>query len=278
MPTSPSPSGRMPTIYIPHGGGPCFFMEWSPPHIWDSMRAFLEGLAASLPRRPRAILMVSAHWEAAAFTVGSGESLPLIYDYYGFPPHTYELTYPARGDPALAARAQALLTGAGLPTASDAERGYDHGMFIPLKLIYPDADIPVAQLSLHASYDPVTHLAAGRALAPLRDDDVLILGSGMSFHNLPGLRDPAFLARVQEVSDAFDGWLTDTVTDPDAGARDAALTGWTAAPSARLAHPPRAEEHLLPLFLAAGAAGTDVGARVFSDYVGMGRVSAFRFG
>ena len=268
----------MPTIYIPHGGGPCFFMDWSPPRVWDSMRAFLEGLAASLPVRPRAILLVSAHWEASAFTVGSGENPPLIYDYYGFPPHTYELTYPAPGDPVLAARARALLAGAGLAAAEDAARGYDHGVFIPLKLVFPGADIPIVQLSLNADYDPDAHIAAGRALAPLRDEGVLILGSGMSFHNLPGLRDPAFMARVAEYSDGFDAWLTAAATHQDTGARDAALAEWTAAPFARQAHPPRGEDHLLPLFVAAGAAGEDLGARIFSDHIGLGRVSAFRFG
>ena len=278
MPNKPASTSRMPTIFIPHGGGPCFFMDWNPPHVWDSMRVFLEHLAASLPTRPRAILLVSAHWEAPAFTVGSGQNLPLIYDYYGFPPHTYELTYPAPGDPALAERVRGLLAGAGLAAAEDVARGYDHGVFIPLKLVFPDADIPVVQLSLRADYDPEAHIAAGRALAPLRDEGVLILGSGMSFHNLPGMRDAAFMARVAEYSDAFDAWLTVAATDRDTVTRNAALADWTQAPFARQAHPPRGEDHLLPLFVAAGAAGEDVGARIFSDHVGLGRVSAFRFG
>jgi len=261
----------MPTLYIPHGGGPCFFMDWNPPHAWDRMAAFLRGLAATLPQRPSAIVLVSGHWLEADFAVTGAAQPDLIYDYYGFPPHTYELTYPAPGAPALAARVTAALSKAGFGTHIDPVRGYDHGVFIPLKLVFPDADVPIIQLSLRRDMDAAAHLAVGRALAPLRDEGVLILGSGMSFHNMRAYGDP----RSTGPSEQFDAWLTQTV-EGDAERRDALLAQWDQAPSARFSHPPRAEEHLLPLMVAAGAA-QGPGQRVFSDIVMATRVSAFRF-
>src|SRR5262249_28439343 len=157
---------------IPHGAGPCFFMDWTrgPPDTWDKTADWLKGLIAGLPERPKAILGVSGHWEAPEFTVGSGPRPELIYDYYGFPEETYRLRFDAPGSPALAARARELLSAAGLPNAEDPQRGWDHGIFVPLKLASPDADIPVVQLSLRSDLDPEAHLAAGRALAPLRDE------------------------------------------------------------------------------------------------------------
>jgi len=263
----------MPTWFIPHGGGPCFFMDWNPPHAWDRMADFLKGLAATLPARPRAIVMVSAHWLESAFSVSSGAHPDLIYDYHGFPPHTYALRYPAPGEPALAARVAGLLEAAGLPAQQDASRGFDHGMFIPMLLMFPGADIPVVQLSLSTTLDPALHLAAGQALQALRDEGVLIIGSGMSYHNMRGYGDP----RSGPISDDFDAWLTGAVQAAPAQ-RQQSLTDWAAAPSARLCHPPRAEEHLLPLMVAAGAAGQDPGQKVFSDRVMETTLSAFRFG
>jgi len=263
---------RMPTLYIPHGGGPCFFMDWDPPDTWTRMRGFLEGVAATLPQRPRAIVLVSAHWLEPAFTLTSAPQPALIYDYYGFPPHTYQLRYDARGDPRLAARLAEMLGQAGLPARQDASRGFDHGMFIPLKLVFPRADVPVVQLSLRSDLDPLAHLAAGRALAPLRDEGVLLIGSGMSFHNMRGYGD----ARFGPVSEAFDGWLTATVESAPAQ-RHVALLHWAEAPSARQSHPPHAEEHLIPLMVAAGAAGDGAGQRIFSDRVMETVISAYRF-
>lgn len=264
---------RMPTWFIPHGGGPCFFMDWNPPHAWDRMATFLKGLQHTLPRRPRAIVMVSAHWQTPGFSVTSGATPELIYDYYGFPPHTYQLRYPAPGEPQLAAQLVDLLGQATQPAQVDAERGFDHGMFIPLMLMFPDADIPVVQLSLRDSLDPAVHLQAGQALASLRDDGVLIVGSGMSFHNMRGYGDPRF----GPISDEFDNWLTGAVESAPSQ-RAQLLTDWAQAPSARLCHPPRAEEHLLPLMVVAGAAGEDAGRRVFSDRVMETTLSAFSFG
>jgi aromatic ring-opening dioxygenase catalytic subunit (LigB family) len=264
---------RLPTFFIPHGGGPCFFMAWNPPGIWDRMADFLRGLADTLPQPPQAILLVTAHWLATDFTVSSGERPGMIFDYHGFPPHTYELSYPAPGEPALASRVQSLLSGAGLSTHADSARGFDHGTFIPLLLMFPQADVPVVQLSLRRDLDPQAHLDAGRALAPLRDEGVLIVGSGMSFHNMRGYGDPRF----GPVSDAFDAWLTESVQAPPS-ARTQALAAWEQAPQARLCHPPRAEEHLLPLMVAAGAATDSPGHKVFSDRVMETTLSAFRFG
>ena len=264
---------RMPTWFVPHGGGPCFFMDWNPPHAWNRMGDFLKGLASTLPQRPKAILMVSAHWLESSFDVTSGAAPELIYDYYGFPPHTYLLNYPAPGEPQLAARIAALLGQAGLPSKVNPSRGFDHGMFIPLMLMFPDADIPVVQLSLNSNLDPQIHLQLGQALTTLRDEGVLIVGSGMSFHNMRGYGDPRF----GPISDEFDGWLTDAVqAEPEQ--RRQALIDWAQAPSARMSHPPRAEEHLLPLMVAAGAASADKGQRVFSDRVMETTLSAFSFG
>ena len=268
----PSPA-RMPALFIPHGAGPCFFMDWEPRDAWDRMAAYLRGIPAELPCTPRAIVVISAHWLEHDVAVTSGAQPGLIYDYTGFPPQTYALRYPAPGEPALAARLAALLRDAGIRASTNATRGFDHGVFIPLLLMFPEARIPVVQLSLKASLDPAAHLAIGQALQPLRDDRVLIVGSGMSFHNMRGYGDPRFAP----VSDDFDRWLTEAV-EAEPATRERMLTGWEAAPAARLCHPPRAEEHLIPLMVAAGAAGPDPGAKVFSDRVMQTTLSAFRFG
>lgn len=261
---------KFPSYFIPHGGGPCFFMDWDPPDTWTGMERFLRGLADELPR-PRAVVVVSAHWEEGAFTVNAAARPPLLYDYSGFPAHTYRLRYPAPGAPVLAQQLQSLLHDAGLPAAQRSDRGFDHGVFIPFLLIYPQADVPIVQLSLRRGLDPAEHLRAGRALAPLREDGVLIVGSGMSYHNLQAMFAPA----LRRDAARFDDWLHDAVTQP-AAQRDAALADWARAPAARAAHP--REEHLLPLMVAAGAAGADVGRRVYAETVMGVPISAWRFG
>ena len=263
---------RMPTWFIPHGAGPCFFMDWTPPGIWDPMATFLRGIAATLPQRPRAVVMVSAHWLSQDFAVTAGAAPDLIFDYHGFPPHTYELSYPAPGAPALAERVQALLANAGLASHADASRGFDHGMFVPLLLMFPDAYLPVVQMSLRQDLDPQAHLAAGQAMEALRDEGVLIVGSGMSFHHMRAYGDP----RYGPVSEVFDAWLTQACQAP-AAQRSSALAAWEHAPQARQCHPPQAEEHLLPLMVAAGAAPRGQGRKVFSDRVMQTTLSAFRF-
>ena len=263
----------MPTVFVPHGAGPCFFMDWPPAGTWDHMRDWLADLASHVGGRPRALVVVSAHWEAPEFTVNTHPAPALLFDYSGFPPHTYALTWPAPGAPALAARIQTLLAAAGIASAQEQMRGIDHGVFIPMKVAFPEADIPVVQLSLRMGLDPAEHTAMGRALAPLRGEGVLIVGSGMSFHNMRRFRREGGVADPDSI--LFDRWLAQTVALP-AKARDAQLIDWARAPGGLASHP--REEHLLPLHVVAGAAGTDAGRRVFEDHV-MGSVqSAYVFG
>jgi aromatic ring-opening dioxygenase catalytic subunit (LigB family) len=260
-----------PTLFIPHGGGPCFFMDWNPPDTWKKMGAWLASLPGTIGVTPRAVVAISGHWESGEFAVTGSAHPPLIYDYQGFPPHTYQLRYDAPGAPELGQQIVELLGGAGFAALVDSGRGFDHGVFIPFKVIYPKADIPVVQLSLKSGLDPQAHLEVGRFLQPLRKQGVLIVGSGMSYHNLRG-----FGEQVGPASDEFDQWLTGAVCAPEAKVRNQKLERWQTAPRARLAHP--REEHLLPLMVAAGAAGHDVGRRIFSDRVMGVTVSAYRFG
>lgn len=263
---------RQPAIFLPHGGGPCFFMDWTwgPADTWHATQHFLEGLAATLPEAPKAILMVSGHWEEPAFTASAAAQPELIFDYSGFPEHTYQVSWPAPGAPDLARRAVDLLAQAGLPSALSPDRGFDHGVFVPMKVAFPEAKIPVATLSLSASLDPALHLAAGRALSALRDEGVLIVASGMSFHNLRGYLRPETVERAR----AFDAWLTQAVESP-AAQRTALLTRWREAPFAAYAHP--REEHLIPLMVAAGAGGDAPGKRIFGDEPMGAALSAYRF-
>ena len=274
MTTTHTPTARMPALFIPHGAGPCFFMDWNPRDAWEPTAAFLRSIPASLPAPPKAIVLVTAHWLAPQPCLCAAPLPGLFFDYYGFPPHTSEVTYPAPGARGVAARVAGLLADAGLPAVLDAQRGYDHGTFIPLKVAFPDADVPVLQLSLLSSLDAAEHLRLGQALAPLRDEGVLIIGSGMSYHNMRGYGDP----RSTPIAAEFDRWLTETVALP-AAERHARLAAWDSAsgPAGRLSHPPRAEEHLLPLHVVAGAAGEDAGRKVFGDQVMAVDISAFRF-
>jgi aromatic ring-opening dioxygenase catalytic subunit (LigB family) len=263
---------RQPSIFIPHGGGPCFFMKWTmgPPETWDKTRAFLESISASLPEPPRAMVVISGHWEENVPTASAAKSPPLIYDYSGFPPETYQLTWPAPGSPELAAKIKDLLTHAGIEARLDAARGFDHGVFVPLKVAFPEASVPVVTLSLASSLDPGLHLTVGRAIAPLRGEGVLIIGSGMSFHNLRAF----FTGEALECSMEFDCWLTATM-ESAAAERDARLKDWKNAPAAKFAHP--REEHLVPLMVAAGAGGEERGKRVFYDDPMSARISAYRW-
>lgn len=262
------PGIRQPSLFIPHGGGPCFFMD-DPQGNWTSMAALLQAVPDFLPERPKAILLISGHWETKGFAFTGGASPPLIYDYYNFPPHTYDITYPAPGAPTLAERAAGLLRKVDLQAAVDPERGFDHGVFIPLKVAFPDADVPVVEMSVDAALDPALHVAAGRALAPLRDEGVAIIGSGMSFHNMRGYGDPRFT----DPSAAFDQWLTEAAM-LDGSARAERLAHWAEAPGGRLSHP--REEHLIPLMVAAGAADGK-GERIYNDEVLRTMISAYRF-
>ena len=233
---------------------------------------FLQQMAGQLAR-PEAIVVISAHWEEAVPTVVSTDSPHLIYDYYGFPPESYDIRYPAQGEPVLAQECASLLQAAGWSARQDSERGLDHGVFVPLKVMYPEADILVTQVSLLSNLDARAHVDLGMALAPLRSRNVLVLGSGMSYHNLGVL----LRGRASQPVDAdrlFDDWLLETCCGerPDADRR-ARLADWQQAPGARACHP--REEHLLPLMVCAGVARGDAAQRVFSAPLMGRRVSAF---
>jgi aromatic ring-opening dioxygenase catalytic subunit (LigB family) len=268
---------RMPAIFIPHGGGPCFFMDWNPPDAWDNQADFLKQLPAAIGETPRAMLVISGHWEEDVVTIQSNPAPELLFDYNGFPAHTYELEYPAPGDPKLSARVAELLGNAGIPTNINTTRGYDHGVFVPLKVAFPDANIPIVQLSLKRDLDPIAHLAIGRALQPLRDEGVLIVGSGNTYHNLRVMMRGTTQDEIAQITgQGFDKWLSEAVCNPDPDERDKLLADWTNAPDANDAHP--REEHLIPLHVVAGAAGSDIGVKTLEDHV-MGVVeSAFQFG
>ena len=260
----------LPTYYISHGGGP-----W--PYI-DDMRAMFHTLEASLvditrqlPSTPSAIFMVSGHWDSNTLSVMSNPQPPMEYDYYGFPDHTYHIQYPAAGSPELAARVASLIKAAGISVQLDPHKGFDHGAFAPMAVMYPKADMPLIQLSLQSNLDPAEHLALGRALAPLRAEGVLIIGSGLSYHNL-GLMGAA--ARAPSM--AFDNWLQQTLSFAPEQRTDR-LIHWTQAPSARVAHP--REDHLIPLMVALGAAERGQASCIYHEdnvFGGM-TASSFRF-
>ena len=270
---TPTPGKRTPVVYLPHGGGPWPFVDvgFGERGELDALASYLRSIRQVPPTPPKAVLVVSAHWEEPQPTVMTSERPPMLYDYYGFPPEAYTITWPAPGHPAVAARARALLDAAGFRSASDAARGFDHGAFVPLKLAYPDADMPTVQLSLKRGLDPEEHLAMGRALAPLRDEGVYIVGSGMTFHNLRAFGSP----QARPVSEEFDRWLRDAATQPQAE-RDRRLAQWSKAPSARAAHP--REEHLLPLMVVAGAAGADRATVAYGGTLTGIRLSAYHYG
>jgi aromatic ring-opening dioxygenase catalytic subunit (LigB family) len=268
---------QIPSYFISHGAGPWPFMKSHIGTSHDVLEAALRDIPAQLARhgyaKPHAVLVISAHWEMPQFTVLAQTRPDLLYDYGGFPPETYRVRYAAPGAPELAQRVATLLRGAGLDAAQETRRGWDHGVFVPLSVMYPEADVPVLQLSMQIGYDPATHLAAGRALAPLRNDGVLIIGSGLSYHNQrprPG--------SVAADSAAFDAWLGESLIGTTAAERAQRLMHWAAAPGGRASHPH--EDHLIPLLVAAGAAEHEPAARVYHEarFFGAATVSSFRFG
>jgi aromatic ring-opening dioxygenase catalytic subunit (LigB family) len=266
-------SARLPTYFVGHGGGPWPWIKDLLPVDMTPLETSLQDIPRHIGYPPRAVLVISGHWEEPEFTVQTGSHPPLLYDYYGFPAFTYDLDYPAVGSPEIADRVTTLLGDAAIAVRHDTERGFDHGVFAPLYVMYPNADVPILQLSLKQGYDPGTHLAAGRALAPLRDEGVLIVGSGLSYHNLR-IMGPA----AKEPSRQFDDWLTTTLVDADPAERTAALEQWEHAPSARIAH--AQEDHLIPLLVALGAAEHDHATRTYHEetFGGYVTTSSFRFG
>ena len=236
---------RAPVLYIPHGGGPLPLLG-DPGHT--ALVEFLRAIPAQLGK-PKAILVISAHWEEAEFTLQSRREPELLYDYYGFPAESYEIKYNAPVAHNVANRTAELLSRANLGFGFDAQRGFDHGLFVPLKLMFPQADIPCLQLSLRADLDPAAHIALGEALAPLRDDNILILGSGSSFHNMTAFKDGQ---SGMDACQRFDRWLNTACCEQDYAKAKQALISWNSAPDASYAHP--REEHLIPLHVCLGAA------------------------
>jgi aromatic ring-opening dioxygenase catalytic subunit (LigB family) len=268
-------SARLPTFYLSHGGGPWPYMNEEARRPYARLEESLRELPHELPRKPEAILVVSGHWEDTGFAVMAGAQPPMIYDYGGFPEELYHIRYPAAGSPRLAARTHSLLEQAQLPTRLDAGRGFDHGTYAILAVTHPQADVPVFQVSLRADYDPEAHLRLGRALAPLRDEGVLIIGSGSSYHNLRRFFGPR--VRRQDAAQ-FDAWLRGTLVDSDPARRSDRLIEWERAPAAREAHP--REDHLMPLHVVVGAAEEEAGRIVYrqEDFLGTIALSSYRFG
>jgi len=268
MPDQHNPQHKAQIVYFSHGGGPLPILG-DPSH--RKMVDFMMQLPSRL-RKPDAILVISAHWEESVATLLGAQNPPLFYDYYGFPDEAYEITYTAPGDPMLANRIAGLLNTNNIPARVDPERGFDHGLFIPLKLMYPQANIPSTQLSLLRGLKPAEHIALGKALRELMHENILVIGSGFSFHNMSAFSwqennkpDPA--------NDSFQNWLIDVCNGPIAQPeREQRLIEWEQAPSARYCHP--REEHLMPLHVCVGMANKRA-IVVFDDYILGKRALAF---
>jgi 4,5-DOPA dioxygenase extradiol len=242
------PESNAQIVYFSHGGGPLPILG-DPSH--KAMVDFMLRLPSQL-RRPDAILVISAHWEESVATLLGAQMPPMFYDYYGFPAEAYEITYPAPGNPVLANRIAALLEKNHIPARIDAQRGFDHGLFIPLKLMYPQADIPSLQLSLLRGLDPAAHIALGKVLHGLMHENILVVGSGFSFHNMRAFSWQG-IGAVDPANDAFQDWLIEACAGAMAQSeREQRLIDWEGAPSARYCHP--REEHLLPLHVCLGMA------------------------
>lgn len=265
---------RLPTVFVPHGGGPWPFVDLGGRFGESEManlRRFLEQYPSTLHQKPKALLVISAHWEEAVATMMTSPQPPMLYDYYGFPDDAYQIQWPAPGYPELAPRVAELLHKAGFATDTNEERGYDHGTFVPLKVMYPNADMPILQLSMLRTLNPADHIRMGRALAPLRDEGILILGSGQSFHNLRINRTD--LAR--QVSEPFDTWLKEVAVMPRPE-RERRLSDWVSAPNAKLVHP--REEHLLPLMVILGAALDAPGEIIYNGLFGKAWITGVQYG
>ena len=251
---------RAQIVYFSHGGGPLPILG-DPSH--KAMVKFMQQLPSQL-KRPEAILVISAHWEERVATLLGAKAPSMLYDYYGFPDEAYEITYPAPGSPELAKRIAGLLNHNGIQTYIDPYRGFDHGLYIPLKLMYPEADIPVIQLSLLQGLDPAAHISLGAALHPLTGENILVIGSGFSFHNM---REFSFHGENESdlANDDFQNWLIDVcVNAKSQSEREQQLTDWLKAPSARYCHP--REEHLLPLHVCSGMA-KKAATKIFDDHI-----------
>jgi len=245
---------KMPAVFVNHGGGPLPLLNRG-----SGLSTHLSSLGASL--KPTAIVIFSAHWEENVVKITSGATHPLLFDYGGFPKQCYSYQYPAPGDPTLAAEIRQLLKKAEIPAEFEEKRGWDHGVFVPLLLMFPAANIPVVAVSLHASLEPALHSRIGASLQSLRDRGILLLGSGYTFHNMRAFGGPS--AEIKQASKTFDGFLRTTLAEKEEAKRREALTAWKQAPGALLCHP--REEHLVPLFVISGAGGNSTGQVTYSE-------------
>jgi len=255
-------------VYFSHGGGPL-------PILGDDSHKVMVDFMKELPsplRKPDAILVISAHWEESIITVMDGEKPSMYYDYFGFPDEAYQITYPAPGSPELASKIIEMLQKKEIPVRTDSQRGFDHGVFIPLKLMYPQADIPTFQISLSSRLDPTTHIKLGNALRELMKENILIIGSGFSFHNL-GVFSLQGKTRSDPANEAFQNWLIEVITRlPSQKEREQQMADWEKAPSARYCHP--REDHLLPLHVCLGMANKPA-SLIFDNYILGKRAVAF---
>lgn len=264
-----STTGAGSVLFIPHGAGPL-------PLLGDAghqkLVDFLTEISTGL-EQPAAIIVVSAHWEEDKVTITSGENPSLIYDYYGFPDEAYDIEYPVAGNLQLSEKIYKLLNVNAIDARLDAQRGFDHGLFVPLKIMYPDATIPCVQISLVNTLDPEMHVNIGKALAELKNENILIIGSGFSFHNLRAFTQQAMNSADND-NELFENWLVETCTSNaiNASERKSRLIKWSDAPSARYCHP--REEHLLPLHVCYGVSESEA-RLVFHDYVMGKKTSAF---
>jgi aromatic ring-opening dioxygenase catalytic subunit (LigB family) len=257
-------TSTLPLCFMPHGGGP---WPWAKdlmgnPQEWNELEKFLQSIPLRLLEKKqevKAILCITAHWEEPVPTLSSAQKPEMYYDYYGFPAHTYQIKYPAPGSPKLCQRVSELLNQQGIPNAQDPNRGLDHGTFVPIAVAWPNANIPVVQLSLIHGFNPKQHFELGKALQALRNEGILIVGSGLTFHNLRALFGASqdFQSSIE-----FDMWLSQTLLEPEAILLDK-LSHWTDAPGARFCHP--REEHLAPLFVLAGAGIGDTVEKAYSE-------------
>ena len=240
---------RPQALFVSHGGGPLPLLG-DPGH--REMVSTLKTIASRMPA-PAALVVVSAHWEEQVPTITAGKSPSLIYDYHGFPAESYTIQYPCVGEPVLAREIHRMLADSGIDSTLDESRGFDHGLFVPLKIMYPEAGIPCVQLSLVSTLDPSSHLEIGRALQALGHRDVLVIGSGFSFHNLRAFFAPES-AESRRLNHAFEAWLMDACSGDRHSdeERTEMLVRWADAEGARFCHP--REEHLLPLHVCYGLA------------------------
>lgn len=258
-------------IYLSHGGGPLPILG-DPSH--KSMVSFMEKLPLEL-NKPDAIIVISAHWEESIPHIIGSKNPGLIYDYYGFPKEAYEIKYPAKGNEELAEKIYSSLEKNGIKSKIDFNSGFDHGSYIPLKLMYPKADIPMLQVSLLSGLDPLKHISLGKAIANVIQGNVLMIGSGFSFHNMRAFRFDNS-NEIDIANNEFQEWLIDVCTNKNytQTKRENMLVNWEKAPNARYCHP--REEHLMPLHVCLGAASKPA-EKIFDDYILGKRAVAFRW-